>query len=645
MSRLRVRLLFLVFLALSPIAGLVIYTAIEQRATAMAEARSSALRMVRLAAAGQKQHIESGRQLLATLAQLSEVREADLPACETLFTNLLNLHHVYANMGITDTNGNLIVSGIPGEGLSLGDSAYFARLRETLKFAVGDYEIGPITGKPTVNLAYPIRDPSGKFSGVLFAALDLHWLNQLIARADLPDRSTLTAIDRRGTIVLRYPDRGGRYAGQSVTNVPGIVRILASNKEDTGKSFNLDSVKRIYAYTPLNRTEGIADSWVLVGIPAEAALAPAVRTLLTNLIYLALVTLLAAGAAWFGGDFFILRRVRALVAATRRLAAGDLTARAGAAGASAEAPEGELGELARAFDEMAESLEQRVAERQRAEAELKTLNEQLEQRVTARTVELKRSNEDLEQFAYVASHDLQEPLRMITSYMQLLRQRYIVPRAEAPVPTEHSTTVPMRKHLDADAEEFIAFALDGSERMQRLIIDLLTYSRIGTKAKPMVPTDTNEVLGRALRNLTIAIEESGARITHDPLPVIPGDSVQLTQLFKNLIGNAIKFRADQSARPEGLQIKIGAKPEQAAWHFTIQDNGIGIPKKDFERIFIIFQRLHTRDKYQGTGIGLSICKKIVDRHRGRIWVESEEGIGTTFHFVLPTRTQSAEFTI
>ena len=487
----------------------------------------------------------------------------------------------------------------------LGDRASFLRVKETMKFAVGDYRMGRVSGRPTVDLAYPVRNQDGKFVGVIFASLDLAWLNQLIARADLPDRTTLTAIDRNGAIILRYPDRDGRRSGQSVTQVPDIARVLSSTKEDTGKDFHLDNVKRIYAYTALSRTEGIADSWVLLGIPKEAALAPAYRTLAINLIYLSMVTSLAVVAAWFGGDFFILRKVRALVGATRRVAAGDLKARTETA-----YDEGELGELAHAFDEMAESLEQRVAERQRAEAELKSVNESLEQRVAKRTKELKRSNEDLEQFAYVASHDLQEPLRMVTSYMQLLRQRY-------------------KEKLDQDAEEFMGFALDGAERMQRLIVDLLTYSRVGTKAKALVPTNLNDVLERSVRNLTVAIEESGAKLNTVELPTVQGDGVQLTQLFQNLIANAIKFRSE---RP--LEIRIGVQQEPGAWHFTVSDNGIGIPKKDFDRIFIIFQRLHTREKYPGTGIGLSVCKKIVERHGGRIWVESEEGKGTTFHFTI-----------
>ena len=606
-SRLRVRLLFLVFLAVLPILGLVLYTSIEQRTEAMAEAKASALRLVRMAASEQKQHIEAGRQLLITLAQLSEVRQGEARACELLFSNLLTVHRIYANFGLIGPDGQLVASGIPGRRAYLGDRGYFQRARETLRFQIGDYQKGRISGKPTVNLAYPLRDSSGSFIGVVYAALDMNWLNQLIARADLPDRSTLTAIDRNGTVVLRYPDREA-WAGKSAKHIQGIAKILASNKEDTVRKIELDDAKRVYAYTPLSRTEGIADAWVLVGIPAEAALAPVHRTLVANLIYLSFVTALAVAAAWFGGDFFILQKVHALVAATRRLAGGDLKARTQVAD-----DRGELGELAHAFDEMAHSLEQRVAEREKARDQLKTLNEELEQRVARRTVELKRSNEDLEQFAYVASHDLQEPLRMVTSYMQLLRQRY-------------------KGELDADAQEFIAFALDGAERMQRLIVDLLTYSRVGTKAKPPVTIEMSQVVERALTNLTVAIEESGAKISHSTLPVICGDGGQLTQLFQNLIANAIKFRSERA-----LKIYIDAKPEGNGWHFCVADNGIGIPKKDFERIFIIFQRLHTREKYPGTGIGLSICKKIVERHGGRIWIESEEGQGTTFHFFLPSQ--------
>ena len=231
----------------------------------------------------------------------------------------------------------------------------------------------------------------------------------------------------------------------------------------------------------------------------------------------------------------------------------------------------------------------------------------------ARTLEdLKRSNAELEQFAYVASHDLQEPLRMVSSYTQLLAQRY-------------------RGKLEPDADEFIAFAVDGAHRMQGLVNDLLAYSRVGTRGRPPAPTDSQGALGLALTNLTTAIEETGARVTSDELPTVLADETQLVQVFQNLIGNAIKFR-----RPgEPPQIHTCARREGRMWAFAVRDDGIGIAPEFHSRIFTIFQRLHTRDQHPGTGIGLAICKRVVERHGGKIGLESEPGKGSTFVFTLP----------
>jgi len=226
--------------------------------------------------------------------------------------------------------------------------------------------------------------------------------------------------------------------------------------------------------------------------------------------------------------------------------------------------------------------------------------------------ELARSNAELQQFAYVASHDLQEPLRMIGSYTQLLEKRY-------------------GEQFDQDAREFMAFIVDGATRMKQLIEDLLAYSRVGTRGREMRPVQSQAALDKALINLRAAIEASGAGVTHGPLPEVRADDTQLVQLLQNLIGNAIKFRK----KDEPLKIHVGAEDAGAEWRFSVADNGIGIEPQYYERIFMVFQRLHTRDEYPGTGIGLAICKKVVDRHRGRIWVESRPGQGSTFRFTLP----------
>jgi len=225
--------------------------------------------------------------------------------------------------------------------------------------------------------------------------------------------------------------------------------------------------------------------------------------------------------------------------------------------------------------------------------------------------ELKRSNEELGQFAYIASHDLQEPLRMVASYTQLLSRRY-------------------KGKLDADADEFISFAVDGASRMQRLIQDLLAYSRVGTKGKDLLNTSSEEALQQALINLRGAIEESSALVTHDPLPAVMADEMQLVQLFQNLVGNAIKYQNPGTPRIHVSAVRsVGKK-----WIFSVKDNGLGIDPQYFERIFGMFQRLHKREEFAGTGIGLAICKKIVERHGGSISVESRPGQGATFRFSL-----------
>jgi PAS domain S-box-containing protein len=242
-----------------------------------------------------------------------------------------------------------------------------------------------------------------------------------------------------------------------------------------------------------------------------------------------------------------------------------------------------------------------------------TERKQMEQQLDETLADLKRSNAELEQFAYIASHDLQEPLRMITSYTQIIEEDY-------------------KGKLDADADQYIAFTVEGAKRMQTLIDDLLAYSRVGTRGEPFIPTSMNSVLSKAIANLEVAIEESHAVVTHDQLPTVLGDESQLIQLFQNLLGNAIKFRGDDAP-----VIHVGVEETKDGWVFSVRDNGIGIDMKNAERIFTVFQRLHARDEYPGTGIGLAVVKKIVERHGGRIWVESALAQGSTFYFTLRKR--------
>lgn len=247
-------------------------------------------------------------------------------------------------------------------------------------------------------------------------------------------------------------------------------------------------------------------------------------------------------------------------------------------------------------------LNKEISERQKYEKKLKEKNK-----------ELARSNQYLQDFAFVASHDLQEPLRMVASYTQLLQERY-------------------QGQLDEKADKFINYASDGARRMQGLIDGLLNFSRITTHGSEFTPVDVNQVVDRAIANLSMAVDKVGAAVSHDDLPVVTGDEGQLIQLIQNLVSNAIKFKGEDAPR---VHISARKDEDDSKWIFSVQDNGIGIEEKYKEKIFVIFQRLHSRSAYPGTGIGLSICRRIVQRHSGEIWFESKEGQGTTFYFTIP----------
>lgn len=301
----------------------------------------------------------------------------------------------------------------------------------------------------------------------------------------------------------------------------------------------------------------------------------------------------------------------------------------------------------RALDRLSEanqSLSQQMIEREHAAQAIRALNEELDMRVRERTRELEnalqklkasdedlrsanqalakhaenlvKTNAELERFAYVSSHDLREPLRMVTSYLRLLSRRYMAT-------------------LEPEAQEFIGYAVEGADRMDQLVRDLLEYGRLGERSKKLAEVDCNEVFDECVRTLHEAIVEADAVITSDTLPIITADKTQIGQLFQNLIANAVKFRSKEMPR---IHVSAAAKSGESV--FSVADNGIGIEPQYLERVFVIFQRLHTRSEYPGTGIGLAICKKIVDGHGGKIWAESEPGKGSTFFFTLPISSAS-----
>jgi signal transduction histidine kinase len=345
-----------------------------------------------------------------------------------------------------------------------------------------------------------------------------------------------------------------------------------------------------------------ASSRLTDGIDAKRLDEQEARSAAFTLVFIALgatavLLVTTGGLLWAGLRRSVLAPIGGLVAQTRQVAAGALDKEIVQRGPA------EIESLAEDVDLMRERLAAQIARIERARL-----------RLQQRSAELARSNADLEQFAYVASHDLSEPLRKVTNFCQLLERQYA-------------------DELDDKARQYIAFMVDGAKRMQLLINDLLAFSRVGRTTEHFVPVDLDQALSRALSNLEDQITAAGAQVVHGPLPTVQGDPTLLAALLQNLIGNAVKYRSiDRRAK-----VEITAERDGEIWLFTVTDNGIGIDRQYAERIFTIFQRLHLRDEYGGTGIGLALCRKIVDFHKGRIWLTENKEPGARFQFTLPER--------
>ena len=365
-AALRARLLLLVLLAVIPAWGLMLYSADEQRRMATQAVQQDALRLARIVAASQDGFIEGARQILTALAQLPEVRNGNMAACNRLFAGLAAKFPSYATFGVIAPDGSVPCSALPLPApLNLADRPYFRGAIEGRDFAIGEYQIGRITGVASVNFGYPVVDDAGVVRAVVFAALDLAWLNELAAATDLPEGATLSLIDRNGVILVRYPNPEA-WVGKALPEAPLIKTIEARNGEGVAEAIGEDGVLRLYGFTTLPGGPDLS-VFLSVGVPKASAFAQVERVFRNSLIGLAVVGLLALAAAWFGGYAFILRQVNALIDATGRVAAGDLGARTGMRG------DGELNRLAAAFDDMAAALQQREIEAKRSAEEIALL--------------------------------------------------------------------------------------------------------------------------------------------------------------------------------------------------------------------------------------------------------------------------------
>jgi len=481
-----------------------------------------------------------------------------------------------------DAKGIIVASSDPAtKGLNLAERESFQVLQSGQERVISDLLTSPVTGEPVFVVGERMPEADGRFGGAVLTIVYPEALSRTVMNIRVAPSDFLVVFDSTGTVVF---SNNPRWMGLTFSHAQdaALYEALAGREAD-GTVISPDTgARRLAARVPVRST-----GWVT---GAGVSLATMASPLLRSVAWIS-VLIVAVAALCLTLAVLIGRRISLPLDALRRhahaIGEGRLDHRARVHGLV------ELEELAGALNRMSEQLAA-------ARVNLEQTN-----------ADLRRSNRDLEQFAYIASHDLQEPLRAVGGFVTLLQQHY-------------------RGRLDERADSFIAAAVDGAARMQGLINGLLEYSRVGTRGNPPVPTKAEEALRNALENLQASIQESGATVTSDSLPTVRADTAQLVHVFQNLIGNAIRFRSE---RP--LEIRIGARQEDHCWQFWVRDNGIGIEPQYGERIFLIFQRLHTRTKYPGTGIGLAICKRIVERHGGQIWVESQPGRGSTFYFTLP----------
>ena len=463
-----------------------------------------------------------------------------------------------------------------------------------------DRGLDETVGALVMGVTVPVRGASGEVTGVLKINYKIKEILDVVADRQV-DQHTITLLVRSlGSLVTHSGlPKDAKLTEQEQEVLFAVGNGFADNTRD-GKRYILgyNPVKvDISARVPTpGERKGISGEkwepsrwWLMVQVPHAVAFAP-----LDRLIRLTMLgALLALGCAIVLALMVsksISRPLLKLHQGTEIIGKGDLEHRVGTS------EKDEIGQLSRAFDDMLDRL-----------AEVTASRDELDR---ARQ-ELQRSNQELEQFAYVSSHDLQEPLRMVTSYTQLLAKRY-------------------EGQLDENADKYIAYAVDGATRMHQLIHDLLAYSRVSSQARSPEPVDCEAVLKRVLVDLNTTIQEAGAQVAHDPLPTVMADPGQLARLLQNLVGNAIKY--NDSDRPT---VHVSAEREERMWRLSVRDNGIGIEPEHAERIFEIFQRLHRDKRYPGTGIGLAVCKKIVEQHGGKIWVEPTDGQGALFCFTLP----------
>ncbi len=601
-TSLRDRLILLILACILPLLGLTVYNGIEDRRLAILHTQADMLKASKLAVSQQAQVLQDAQQLLLMLAKFTRVHTPEAKECEALLSDILKSYAIYENIGVVKPNGEVVCSALPrARQIERQERFWLQKTITNRNFTVDKHSSKP--NQSSIVCAYPILNEQNQLELVVFLTLNSSWLRQLAPKILLPEGATLSILDRNGLPIASYPEPKD-WQVKSAVNMPIIKNMLVSGK-------NIANIRGAdgseHLYVPVEKNNVIVDAnryMAAVGISQAEPFAQANQALKRNLLGLGIVTAIALVIAWTISELFWIRPLKKLVNATTRLAAGDLTARTNLA----ERDE-EFSQLARTFDYMAASLERQLTDLQRAETEVRQLNQTLEQKVKERTAQLEFINKELEAFSYSVSHDLRAPLRHITGFVEALA-------------TSLESTGALKNLKIARYVEAIN---SSSQKMGLLIDGLLSLSRIGQK-----PLVTQKVELRNLVDTAIALviqhtDNSSAKFIIADLPTVEGDPALLQQVFTNLIDNAVKFSRFRCSP----QITIGSLPNGTIF---VRDNGIGFQVEYADKLFSAFQRLHSQKDFPGMGIGLAIVQRIIYRHEGMIWVESQPNLGTTFYF-------------
>jgi signal transduction histidine kinase len=600
LGSIRARLLTLVLLTSLPLLALFVFRVLEARTGAIADAERRLQTMLKIAADDIAATASGAEQLLAALVHVPAVSRAEPGNCGRLLGSLLKEYRGYANLFVALPTGDVVCSAVPlPTPINIKDRPYFAEIMQSRRPAFGRATIGRVVKRAILPAAHPILDDKGRVVAIVGASIELATVVERFARKEMGPNLTFTVRGSDGIVLARFPDND-KWTGQAHKDSPVTQTILKTRHAGTTEAIGIDGINRIFGILPVFQGQA-AELWLVSGMAKDGLLAEIDRTFVRDVAWLVFIVLLIGLGAWLLGDVAIRRPVVAILMAARRIRRHEYDARIGGA-----YPSGELGELSRSFDEMADAMQRYVED-------IRRLNSELEQRVRERTAQLEATNKELESFSYSVSHDLRAPLRAIDGFSMILEEDYM-PR------------------LDDEGKRVLSVIRRNSQNMGRLIDDLLMFSRLGRLDVSFGDIDMNQLTDEVLAELQLQGARQWPAIVRDRLPPARADRTLLRQVWMNLLSNAIKF-STAATQP---RIDIGAHIKAGECIYHVRDNGAGFDMRYYDKLFGVFQRLHSADEYPGTGVGLAIVQRIIARHGGRVWAEAAVNAGATFYFSLPT---------